>query len=314
MSNYRIVVDKGYLEHHGVIGQKWGKKNGPPYPLSSEISTGSRLKVKNKKSVLNKDISELATSYRLKKLKSDQKKAAQKLKIEKAKTKLMETQEKVSEEQKKNTPIDVKTLSSEQPKQEERKQTAAEKYGNMSAEEVKSLLKNNASNLSNDDINYLNNRLNALNLAYNASKDASIEERKLTPSEKFGTIDANSVKTILKNDAAKLTNDELNYLNNRLSSLNNAYNATRDSEPMERLMRGKQAADNVLNAVSTATRLYDLTEKVFNKLSGKPKYPTKSYEYLLKNFDKLSTSELEDAVKRLSKMEDIKKKAKNITF
>lgn len=23
-----------YLEHHGVDGQKWGKKNGPPYPLN----------------------------------------------------------------------------------------------------------------------------------------------------------------------------------------------------------------------------------------------------------------------------------------
>lgn len=23
-----------YLQHHGILGQKWGKKNGPPYPLS----------------------------------------------------------------------------------------------------------------------------------------------------------------------------------------------------------------------------------------------------------------------------------------
>lgn len=22
------------LQHHGILGQKWGKKNGPPYPLS----------------------------------------------------------------------------------------------------------------------------------------------------------------------------------------------------------------------------------------------------------------------------------------
>ena len=23
-----------YLCHHGILGQKWGKKNGPPYPIA----------------------------------------------------------------------------------------------------------------------------------------------------------------------------------------------------------------------------------------------------------------------------------------
>ena len=32
------------LYHHGIKGQKWGIENGPPYPLSSDISTGKRLK------------------------------------------------------------------------------------------------------------------------------------------------------------------------------------------------------------------------------------------------------------------------------
>lgn len=32
------------LTHHGIIGQKWGQRNGPPYPLDSKISTGSKLK------------------------------------------------------------------------------------------------------------------------------------------------------------------------------------------------------------------------------------------------------------------------------
>lgn len=28
-----IPYDEDYLEHHGIKGQKWGVKNGPPYPL-----------------------------------------------------------------------------------------------------------------------------------------------------------------------------------------------------------------------------------------------------------------------------------------
>lgn len=37
------LFDKDYIEHHGILGMKWGVKNGPPYPLGSAISTGSRL-------------------------------------------------------------------------------------------------------------------------------------------------------------------------------------------------------------------------------------------------------------------------------
>jgi len=45
------------LYHHGVKGQKWGVENGPPYPLSDEVSTGKRLKKVEKlekKSELNR--------------------------------------------------------------------------------------------------------------------------------------------------------------------------------------------------------------------------------------------------------------------
>ena len=37
------------LYHHGIKGQKHGVKHGPPYPLSRQVSTGSRLKTIKKK-------------------------------------------------------------------------------------------------------------------------------------------------------------------------------------------------------------------------------------------------------------------------
>ena len=38
------ALDDEFLEHHGIMGQKWGVQNGPPYPLGPDKSTGKRLK------------------------------------------------------------------------------------------------------------------------------------------------------------------------------------------------------------------------------------------------------------------------------
>lgn len=38
-----IVEEEAFLAHHGIVGMHWGVRNGPPYPLDSSISTGSRL-------------------------------------------------------------------------------------------------------------------------------------------------------------------------------------------------------------------------------------------------------------------------------
>lgn len=39
---------KNYLVHHGILGQKWGKKNGPPYPLDyRKLSDEEREKAKS---------------------------------------------------------------------------------------------------------------------------------------------------------------------------------------------------------------------------------------------------------------------------
>ena len=48
------IMQDLYLVHHGVEGQHWGKKNGPPYPLDSTISTGKKLIDKRKQNALNR--------------------------------------------------------------------------------------------------------------------------------------------------------------------------------------------------------------------------------------------------------------------
>ena len=42
--SFKPDLDENALEHFGILGMHWGTRNGPPYPLSSKISTGKRLK------------------------------------------------------------------------------------------------------------------------------------------------------------------------------------------------------------------------------------------------------------------------------
>lgn len=62
-----------YLVHHGILGQRWGKKNGPPYPLgsgdhsASERKAGWRASLKKSSPRINKRKSDLHLTDRQKK-------------------------------------------------------------------------------------------------------------------------------------------------------------------------------------------------------------------------------------------------------
>ena len=49
--NYKVIRLNVCLEHHGVLGQRWGRKNGPPYPLGLSDHSPSEKKAGWKKSL-----------------------------------------------------------------------------------------------------------------------------------------------------------------------------------------------------------------------------------------------------------------------
>ena len=41
---FNDITNDEFLEHHGILGMHWGKKNGPPYPLAAGSHSSSEKK------------------------------------------------------------------------------------------------------------------------------------------------------------------------------------------------------------------------------------------------------------------------------
>lgn len=58
-NNYQLVMTDE-LSHHGISGQKWGKKNGPPYPLDYKDLSAEEKKEAKSKAIRQGNIREAA--------------------------------------------------------------------------------------------------------------------------------------------------------------------------------------------------------------------------------------------------------------
>lgn len=67
----RNDFESEYLAHHGILGMKWGHRNGPPYPLDASEHSSSEKKAGYEKSIKNNSNNTASDSN---KLTSDQRK------------------------------------------------------------------------------------------------------------------------------------------------------------------------------------------------------------------------------------------------
>ena len=86
------------LEHHGILGMHWGRRNGPPYPLDSKVSTGKRLKKAGGKGSISRK--------RRRALKKARKARAKNLKI-KTEQKIQEQKKQAEEQQKQKSKEEI---------------------------------------------------------------------------------------------------------------------------------------------------------------------------------------------------------------
>ena len=102
-----------YLQHWGILGQKWGQKNGPPYPLSlAKMNSAERRLAKQER--YEKKTADLKKKIEYQQSKIDYKKAKRELAEKKKETKQKPKKEEKEVDSRKLLKKPIKSLSDKQ--------------------------------------------------------------------------------------------------------------------------------------------------------------------------------------------------------
>ena len=160
---YVITPTNGDIQHHGILGQKWGRRNGPPYPLDGSDHSAAEKKAGWRSSL--KSTAKKVGSKGASMAKSAAKKAGSAVK------KNIEAQKirnKEADEWRKN--YKAKEAAKKQALKEQKANIKANKTGTSKSNTLAEARSKDINKLSTKELREYNDRLNAENQFRNLTK------------------------------------------------------------------------------------------------------------------------------------------------
>lgn len=191
LQTYNDIFDNYTLEHHGILGQKHGVKNGPPYPLDAEDHSASEKKAGWRKSLNGGAVSRAIGKF-TNKIKKKTDEINDQTEKRKALAKELKDQEKNAKKQAKEQEKQQKAEAAEKARieatetpEQKAERLKAEKRAIIDSADAKTI-KENASKLTTQELQEAVNRMNLM-----AQVDSKIPiEKKVTTFDKVSnTVD-----------------------------------------------------------------------------------------------------------------------------